>query len=111
MKGWLSIIVGIFLACGVTAGAMAHATEVGFRNSTVASVDGCESASTKSDDGKSDPSKTSIKFHGAHGHHVGITVGAAPEPAAVFTDKAVPARIVPGRTPSTHSDTSCPPNT
>src|SRR3546814_10199071 len=69
MKGWLSIIVGIFLAFGVTAGAMAHATEVGFRNSTVASVDGCESASKKSDDGKSDPSKTSIKFHGCHGHH------------------------------------------
>src|SRR3546814_909803 len=105
MKGWLSIIVGIFLAFGVTAGAMAHATEVGFRNSTVASVDGCESASKKSDDGKSDPSKTSIKFHGCHGHHVGIPVGAAPEPEAVFTDKAVPARIVPGLSPSTHSDT------
>src|SRR3546814_16031412 len=58
-----------------------------------------------SDLGKSDPSKTSIKFHCCHGHHVGIPVGAAPEPEAVFTDKAVPARIVPGLSPSTHSDT------
>src|SRR3546814_16728922 len=76
MKWLLSFIVGIVLAFGVTAGAVSHAAEVGVRNRTVASVDGCESAAKKSDDVKSDPSKTSIKFHGCHGHHVGIPVGA-----------------------------------
>lgn len=110
MKEWLSIIVGIFLAFGVTAGAMAHATEAGFRTRTVVAVDGCESASEKSDDGKSDPSKASIKFHGCHGHHVGISVGAAPEPEAVFTDIAAPARIIRGLSPPVHSDTFRPPN-
>ncbi|ETI62702.1 hypothetical protein C100_16570 [Sphingobium sp. C100] len=109
MKGWLSIIVGIFLAFGVTAGAMAHATEVRFRTSAVVSVDSCESASKKSDNGQSDPSKASIKFHGCHGHHIGIPVGAAPQPEAVRTDIATPARITPGISPPTHSDTFRPP--
>src|SRR3546814_16814199 len=92
MKGWLSIILGLFLALGVTAGTMAHATELGVGTSAVASIGGCENFSKKNDDGPSDPSKASANFHGCHCHHVGIPVGAKPEPVPVVSVKAVPTR-------------------
>jgi hypothetical protein len=109
MKRWLSIILSLFLALGLTAGAMAHATEQGVGTSAVASMDGCEGFSKKSDDGQSDPSKASVKFHGCHCHHVGIPVGAKPEPAPVVSLKAVPTRNGTGLSAPTRSDTFRPP--
>src|SRR3546814_13798210 len=70
MKGWLSIVLSLLLAFGVTAGAMAHAAEPGSGTRVLASMDACGSYSKKSDKSQSDPSKISVKFHGCHGHHV-----------------------------------------
>mgnify|MGYP001101507797 CR=1 FL=1 len=109
MKGWLSIILGLFLALGVTAGTMAHATELGVGTSAVASIGGCENFSKKNDDGPSDPSKASANFHGCHCHHVGIPVGAKPEPVPVVSVKAVPTRNGTSLSPPTRSDTFRPP--
>jgi len=109
MNRWLSIILSLFLALGVTAGAMAHATELGVGASAVASIGGCEGFTKKSDDGQTDPSKASVNFHGCHGHHIGIPVGAKPEPAPVVSVKAVPTRNGTSLSPPTHSDTFRPP--
>ena len=72
MKGWLSIVLSLLLAFGVTAGAMAHAAEPGSGTRVLASMDACGSYSKKSDKSQSDPSKMSVKFHGCHGHHSGV---------------------------------------
>jgi hypothetical protein len=109
MNRWLSIILSLFLALGVTAGAMAHATELGVGASAVASIGGCEGFTKKSDDGQTDPSKASVNFHGCHGHHIGIPVGAAPEPDLVVSVNAVPARNGTSLSPPTRSDTFRPP--
>jgi len=109
MKRWLSIILSLFLALGVTAGAMAHTAELGVGTGAVASIGGCEGFAKKSDDGQSDPSKASVNFHGCHGHHIGIPVGAAPDSAPVVSVKAVPARSGTSLSPPTHSDTFRPP--
>lgn len=74
-----------------------------------ASVDACGSASKKSDDGQSDPSKVLVKFHGCHGHHIAIPVASAPEPEAMAVVKAAPARNSTSLAPPTHSDTFRPP--
>src|SRR3546814_21132339 len=74
MKGWLSIVLSLLPAFGVTAGAMAHAAETGSGTRVLASMDACGSYSKKSDKSQSDPSKMSVKVHGVHGPHVGITV-------------------------------------
>src|SRR3546814_7224079 len=79
MKGCLSIVLSLWLAFGVTAGAMAHAAEPGSGTRVLASMDACGSYSKKSDKSQSDPSKMSVEFHGCHGHHVGIPVASAPE--------------------------------
>src|SRR3546814_19555324 len=65
-----------------------HATELGVGTSAVASIGGCENFSKKNDDGPSDPSKASANFHGCNCHHVGIPVGAKPEPVPVVSVKA-----------------------
>jgi len=109
MKGWLSIILSLFLAFGVTVGAMAHAAEPGLGTSALASMSACGSYSNKSDDSQSDPSKVSMKFHGCHGHHVGIPVAAAPEPERVPPVRIVPARNRTSLSPPTRSDTFRPP--
>src|SRR3546814_20846292 len=100
MKGWLSIILGLFLALGVTAGTMAHATELGVGTSAVASIGGCENFSKKNDDGPSDPSKASANFHGCPCPHFGIPAGAKPAPVPVVSVQAVAPRK--GPTPPPH---------
>lgn len=109
MKGWLHIIVSLFLALGVATGPMAHAAELGFGTSAVASVDCCAGFSKKSNDKQSDPAKASVKFHGCHGHHIGVPLDSAPEPEPVVAVKAVPARSGTSLSPPTHSDTFRPP--
>src|SRR3546814_20781429 len=71
---------------------MAHAAELSFGTCTVASVDSFPGFSKKSNDKQSDPAKASVNFHGCHGHHIGIPVGASPTPELVIAVKAVPAR-------------------
>src|SRR3546814_13594004 len=88
MKGWLSIVLSLLLAFGVTAGAMAHAAEPGSGTRVLASMDACGSYSKQSDKSRSDPSKLSVKFHGCHGPHVGIPVASAPE-----IERIAPARV------------------
>ncbi|ABF54282.1 hypothetical protein [Sphingopyxis alaskensis] len=109
MKGWLSIVLSLFLAFGVTAGAMAHAAEPGVGKSEIASIDACGGFSKKSDDSQSDPSKMSVKFHGCHGHHIGIPVASAPEIERIAPVRFVPLRNRAGLAPPTHSDTFRPP--
>lgn len=109
MKGWLSIVLSFFLAFGVTAGAMAHAAEPGFGTSAVASMGVCGSYSKKTDDGQSSPSKMSMKFHGCHGHHVGIPVTSAPESEHITVVRIAPARNRANLAPPAHSDTFRPP--
>lgn len=92
MKRWLSIIVSLLLAFGLTAGAMAHAAEPLLRSSTAVSVDCCEGLSKQNDDGQSDPSKASVNFHGCHGHQIGIPAVTAAESESVVPSKPIPAR-------------------
>src|SRR3546814_8708304 len=92
MNRWLHIIVSLFLALGVATMPMAHAAELSFGTGTVASVDSFPGFSKKSNDKQSDPAKASVNFHGCHGHHIGIPVGASPTPELVIAVKAVPAR-------------------
>src|SRR3546814_16883112 len=82
-----------------------HATELGVGTSAVASIGGCENFSKKNDDGPSDPSKASANFPGCHCHHVGIPVGAKPEPVPVVSVKAVPTRNGPSPSPPKRSRT------
>src|SRR3546814_11319240 len=79
MKGWLSIVLSLLLAFGVTAGAMAHAAEPGSGTRVLASMDACGSYSQKSDKSQSDTSKLSVQFHAWHGHPMRIPVATAPE--------------------------------
>src|SRR3546814_17821305 len=109
MKGWLSIVLSLLLAFGVTAGAMAHAAEPGTGTSVLASMDACGSYSKKSDKSQSDPSKMSVKFHGCHGHHVGIPVASAPEIERIAPVRVVLLRNRAGLAPPTSSDTFRPP--
>src|SRR3546814_11059386 len=92
MNRWLHIIVSLFLALGVATMPMAHAAELSFGTGTVASVDSFPGFSKKSNAKQSDPAKASVNFHGCHGHHIGIPVGASPTPELVIALKAVLAR-------------------
>src|SRR3546814_8483071 len=67
------------------------------------------SYSKKSDKSQSDPSKMSVKFHGCHGHHVGIPVASAPEIERIAPVRVVLLRNRAGLAPPTRSDTFRPP--
>src|SRR3546814_2656296 len=72
-------------------------------------MDACGSYSKKSDKSQSDPSKMSVKFHGCHGHHVGIPVASAPEIERIAPVRVVLLRNRAGLAPPTRSDTFRPP--
>src|SRR3546814_19948392 len=72
-------------------------------------MDDCGSDSKKSDKSQSDPSKMSVKFHGCHGHHVGIPVASAPEIERIAPVRVVLLRTRAGLAPPTRSDTFRPP--
>src|SRR3546814_7174449 len=82
-----------------------HDAEPGSHTRVLASMDACGSYSKKSDKRQSDPSKISVKFHGCHGHHVGIPVASAPEIERIAPVRVVLLRNRAGLAPPTRSDT------
>lgn len=109
MKGWLSVILSLFLAFGVTAAALAHAAEPGLVASALSSMDSCGGYTKKSEKGQSDPAKMSVPFHGCHAHDMGIPGFTAPAPERITPVRIMPAGSGTGLPPPARSDTFRPP--
>lgn len=116
MKGLLYLVVSLFLVLGVVTGSTAHAAEIGIGRSAIASVDGCPGLSKQSDDaskqGKgfpSDDSKSLVKFHGCHGHHVGMPVDPTPGKTVLVKVEVLPAGPTTGVAPPAFFGTFRPP--
>src|SRR3546814_17952720 len=88
---------------------MAHAAEPGSGTRVLPSMDACVSYSNEGDKSQSDPSKMSVKFHGCHGHHVGIPVESAPGIELIAPVRVVLLRNRAGLAHHTRSATFRPP--
>lgn len=116
MKGLLSLVASLFLVLGTMTGSMAHAAEIGGGKSAFALAAGCASSFKETKDtaqqGKnssSEDGKSLVKFHGCHGHHVGMAVEPVPGDVLQVKVEILPAGPSTGLAPPTFIGTFRPP--